>query len=90
VSALRGRFFSPDGAGGPEFFGEIKGNTVIKGSAKDQPSYRMIQSVEPETLLKQAADHFRLTEAELTRKTRGSTGKNASTGDGVITSIQWA
>jgi len=28
----------------------------------------MIQTVEPETLLKQAADYFRLTETELTKK----------------------
>jgi chromosomal replication initiation ATPase DnaA len=41
---------------------------VMKGSAKDQPSYRMIQSVEPEALLKQAADYFRLSKADLTKK----------------------
>lgn len=41
---------------------------VIKGSAKDQPSYRMIQSVEAEALLKLAADYFRLSEADLTKK----------------------
>jgi hypothetical protein len=64
--------------GDRNFLQRLKGmkNTVIKGNAKDQPSYRMIQSVEPETLLKQAADYFRLTEAELTRKSAGSTGKN--------------
>jgi chromosomal replication initiation ATPase DnaA len=41
---------------------------AIKGSPKDQPSYRMIQSVEPEALLRQAAHYFRLSEAELTKK----------------------
>jgi hypothetical protein len=40
----------------------------IKDSAKDQPSYRMIQSIDAEALIKQAADYFRLDEAELTRK----------------------
>ena len=41
---------------------------MIKGSAKDQPSYRMTQGVEAEALLKQAADYFRLSEAQLTKK----------------------
>jgi putative transposase len=41
---------------------------VIKGNAKDQPSYRMVQSVEAEALLKRAADYFRLSEAELTKR----------------------
>jgi hypothetical protein len=40
----------------------------IKGSAKDQPSYRMIQSIDAEALIKKAADYFRLDEAELTKK----------------------
>ena len=40
----------------------------IKGDAKDQPSYRMIQSVDAETLIKKAARYFRLGERELTRK----------------------
>jgi hypothetical protein len=40
----------------------------IKGGAKNQPSYRMIQSVDAEALIKQAGDYFRLGEAELTRK----------------------
>ena len=43
-------------------------DAVIKGSAKDQPSYRMMQSVEAEALIKQAADYFRLGEADLIRK----------------------
>ena len=34
-------------------------NAVIKGSAKAQPSYRMMQSVEAEALIQQAADYFR-------------------------------
>jgi hypothetical protein len=37
-------------------------------STKDQPSYRMIQSIDAEALVKQAAEYFRLGEAELTRK----------------------
>jgi hypothetical protein len=41
---------------------------LIKGSAKDQTSYRMIPSVESEALIKQAADYFRLGEAELAGK----------------------
>jgi chromosomal replication initiation ATPase DnaA len=40
----------------------------IKGSTKDQPSYRMIQSVDGEVLIKQAANYFRLDAADLTRK----------------------
>jgi hypothetical protein len=39
-----------------------------KRSAKDQPSYRMIQSIDAEALIKQAAEYFWLGEAELTRK----------------------
>jgi chromosomal replication initiation ATPase DnaA len=40
----------------------------IKGSPKDQPSYRMIQIIDAEALIKRAADYFRLNEADLTRK----------------------
>ena len=49
---------------------KLKGmkNAVIKGSAKDQPPYRMIQSVEAEALIKQAAVISGLAEADLTRK----------------------
>ena len=56
--------------GDRNFLEKLKGmkNTVIKGSAKDQPSYRMMQSIEAEVLLKQAADYFTLSEAELTKK----------------------
>lgn len=56
--------------GDRNFVEKLKGmkNAVIKGSAKDQPSYRRIQSVEAEAVLKQAADYFRLSEAELTKK----------------------
>ena len=43
-------------------------NAVIKGNAKDQPPYRMIQSVDAEALIKRAAGYFRLGEADLTRK----------------------
>jgi hypothetical protein len=37
-----------------------------KGSAKDQPSYRMIQGIDAEALLNQGAKNFRLGESELT------------------------
>jgi hypothetical protein len=33
-------------------------SAVIKGSTEDQPSYRMIQSVEAEAFFKQAADYW--------------------------------
>lgn len=56
--------------GDRDFVEKLKGmkDGVIKGSVKDQPSYRMMQSVEAEALIKQAAEYFRLGEAELTRK----------------------
>ena len=56
--------------GDRDFVEKLKGmkDAVIKGSAKDQPSYRMMQSVEAEALIKQAADYFRLGEADLIRK----------------------
>src|SRR5713226_4044196 len=53
--------------GNRNFVEKLKG-MKIKGSAKDQPSYRMIQSIDAEVLIKQAADYFRLSEADLTRK----------------------
>jgi hypothetical protein len=46
-----------------------------KGNAKDQPSYRMIQSIDAEVLIKQAAEYFRLNESDLTRN-RGGIGRN--------------
>jgi len=39
-----------------------------KGSAKDQPSYRMIQGIDAEALLNQGAKNFQLGESELTTK----------------------
>jgi len=39
-----------------------------KGSAKDQPSYRMIQGIAAEALLNQGAKNFPLGESELTMK----------------------
>ena len=48
----------------------------IKGNPKDQPSYRLIQSIDAETLIKQAANYFRLGEADLTRKRGAGIGKN--------------
>ena len=56
--------------GDRDFVEKLKGmkDAVIKGNVKDQPSYRMMQSVEAEALIKQAADYFRLGEADLTRK----------------------
>jgi len=53
--------------GNRNFVEKLKG-MKIKGRAKDQPSYRMIQSIDAEVLIKQAADYFRLSEADLTRK----------------------
>jgi REP element-mobilizing transposase RayT len=56
--------------GDRDFVERLKGmkNAVIKGNAKDQPPYRMIQSVDAEALIKRAAGYFRLREADLTRK----------------------
>jgi hypothetical protein len=39
-----------------------------KGRAIDEPLYRMIQSIDVEALIRQAAEYFRLGESELTRK----------------------
>jgi hypothetical protein len=47
----------------------------IKGGAKDQPSHRMIQSIDAEAVIKEAAEYFRLGESEFTRKW-GGIGKN--------------
>jgi hypothetical protein len=61
----------------------------IKGSAIDQPSYRMIQSIDAEALTKQAAEYFRLGESEPTIKPWAAlAGTRAS--DGAIASIQLA
>jgi len=59
--------------GDRNFLEKLKGmkNAMLKGSAKDQPSYRMIQSVAAKALMKQAADYFRLSEADY-QETRGS------------------
>jgi chromosomal replication initiation ATPase DnaA len=56
--------------GDRDFVERLKGmkNAVIKGNAKDQPPYRMIQGVDAEALIKRAAGYFRLREADLTRK----------------------
>ena len=56
--------------GDRNFVERLKGmkNAVIKGNAKDQPPYRMIQSVDAEALIKRAAGYFRLSETDLTRK----------------------
>jgi hypothetical protein len=40
-----GRSLHPNGARGPEFCRKAKG-MKIKGSAKDQPSYRIIQGID--------------------------------------------
>src|SRR5215475_1705583 len=53
--------------GDRNFVEKLKG-MKIKGSAKDQPSYRMIQSIDAEVLIKQAAGYFRLSETDLTGK----------------------
>ena len=47
----------------------------IKGSTKDPPSYRMIQSVDAEALIKKTADCFRLNEAELIKKRGRAPGR---------------
>jgi hypothetical protein len=64
---------------------------VIKGNAKDQPSYRLILRVEAGAVLKQAADYFRLSEAELTKK-RGQHRQSTTTSgsDGAVASLQRA
>jgi putative transposase len=53
--------------GDRDFVEKLKG-MKIRGSAKDQPSYRMIQRIDAEALIKKAADYFRLDEVELTKK----------------------
>jgi hypothetical protein len=53
--------------GDQEFLEQVKA-MKIKGSAKDQPSYRMIQNVDADVLIKKALEYFRLGEADLTRK----------------------
>ena len=53
--------------GDRDFVEKLKGMN-IKGSPKDQPSYRMIQSIEAEALIQQATNYFRVGEGELTRK----------------------
>jgi hypothetical protein len=53
--------------GDGDFVEKLKG-MKIKGSPKDQPSYRMIQSIDAQALIKQAANYFRLDERDLTRK----------------------
>jgi hypothetical protein len=74
--------------GDRDFVEKLKG-MKISGSAKDQPSYRMIQSIDAEALIKKAADYFRLEEAELTKK-RGTVPASTCARDGVIASIQRA
>jgi hypothetical protein len=46
--------------GDRDFVEKLKGmkNAVMKGSVKDQPSYRTMRSADPEALIKQAADYF--------------------------------
>jgi hypothetical protein len=53
--------------GNADFVEKLK-KMKIKGSPRDQPSYRMIRSIEADALIKQAARYFRLAEADLTRK----------------------
>jgi hypothetical protein len=53
---------------GDQDFVERLKSRRIKGDAKDQPSYRMIQSVDAGMLIKKAARYFRLDERDLTRK----------------------
>lgn len=60
--------------GDRDFIEKLKGMN-IKGSTKDQQSYRMIQSVDAEALIKRAADYFRWARQSLPGK-GGSTEKN--------------
>jgi len=59
----------------------------IKGSPKDQPSYRMIQSIDAEALIKQAARLFPATRGRSYQET-GTASAGASASDGAIASIQ--
>jgi len=76
----------------PSYAREFMTHTIAvseeKGSAKDQPSYRMIQSIDAEALIKQAAAYFRLGESEFTKT--GAVSAGASASDGAIASIQRA
>jgi hypothetical protein len=67
VSPHRGRSVAQMVLGNRDFLEKLK-RMKVKSSPKDQPSYRMIQSIDAEPLIKQAANHFRLDETDLTRK----------------------
>jgi REP element-mobilizing transposase RayT len=53
--------------GDQDFLEKLKG-MKIKGSAKDQPSYRMMKNIDADVLIKRALEYFQLLEADLTRK----------------------
>jgi len=74
--------------GDRDFVEKLKG-MKIKGSAKDQPSYRMIQSIDAEALMKKAAAYFRLGETEFTRK-QGGIGRERALVMELFASIQRA
>jgi hypothetical protein len=66
---------------GTGILSKSKRNEEIKGSAKDQPSYRMIQSIDAEALIKQAVRAYQET---------GAPSAGTSARDGAIASIQRA
>jgi REP element-mobilizing transposase RayT len=43
----------------------------VKGNAKDQPSYRMLQRIDVQEIIEQAASYFKLAREELTKKRSG-------------------
>jgi hypothetical protein len=77
--------------GDRDFVEKLKG-MKIRGSAKDQPSYRIIQSIDAEALVKKAADYFRLDEGRAYQETGRHRQERAlvSARDGVIVSTQRA
>jgi len=71
--------------GDRDFVEKLKG-MKIKGSAKDQPSYRMIQSIDAEALIKQAAEYFRARRGGAYQET-GAASAGTSASDGAIARI---
>jgi hypothetical protein len=56
--------------GDRNFLEKLKGmrNAIMNGNVRDQPSYRIIQTVQAEALLRKASDYFGLSQAQLTKK----------------------
>jgi hypothetical protein len=57
--------------GDRDFVEKLKG-MKIRGSAKDQPSYQMIQNIDAEAFIKKAADHSGWTRQSLPRNEDGT------------------